>query len=69
MKIKVHRIHAYLGYNIIGNQKQFMCIALLIKEMWGKSMSVIDRTHCINKAILCSVKKFLTALKDKLKQM
>jgi hypothetical protein len=54
MKIKGHRIHAYLDYNIIGNQKQFMCIALVIKEISGMSTSVIDPTHCINKAILCS---------------
>jgi hypothetical protein len=47
-------IHAYLSYNIIAIQKQFMVISSLLKEMSGKSTSVIDSTHCISKAVLCS---------------
>lgn len=53
-----------------------MSIELLIQEMSGKSTFVIDPTHCINRAIYVqevmstlAVKKFLTVLKDKLKQM
>jgi hypothetical protein len=38
-------IHAYLGCNIIG----LMDIAFVIKEMSGKSASVIKSAHCINK--------------------
>jgi hypothetical protein len=74
MKIKGHGIHACLGYNIIGNQKQLMCIALLIKQMSGKSTSVIDPTHCINKALLClgsnvnhSSEKVLNSLEGQIK--
>jgi hypothetical protein len=47
-------IHIYLGYNIVNIQEQIMGIALLIEDMSGKRMSVINCTHCIPKAILCS---------------
>jgi hypothetical protein len=47
-------IHAYLCYNIIAVQVQLICSASLNKEMSGKSISVNDTAHCINKAILCS---------------
>jgi hypothetical protein len=47
-------IHVYLRYNIVNIEEQLMGIALLIEDMSGKSTSVINCTHCIPKAILCS---------------
>jgi hypothetical protein len=43
MKSEVFR--AYLGYNIALILKQLMDIALLIKNMLGRSISIIDSTH------------------------
>jgi hypothetical protein len=37
-------VHAYLGYNIVDIQKYLMGIASLIKEMSGKSASVLHTT-------------------------
>jgi hypothetical protein len=42
---KGHVIHAHLGCNIVGLQKEFMNIASVIKEMSGKSASVICTLH------------------------
>jgi hypothetical protein len=53
--IKIDMIHGYLGYNTIAIHQQLMgIIASLIKELSGKSTSVIYCTHCINKAVLFS---------------
>jgi hypothetical protein len=52
--IKNDVTHANLGYDIIAIQQQFMTIASLIKELSGKSTSVIESTHRINVANLCS---------------
>jgi hypothetical protein len=61
--IKGDVIHAYLGYNIVDIQKQFMGTASLIMKM-------SDYTHCINKRfyaqeeimLTISATKFLTVL-------
>jgi hypothetical protein len=45
--------HACLGNNIVAVPGQLLSTASQIKEMCGKSMSVIDFSHCTNKAILC----------------
>jgi hypothetical protein len=42
----------YLGFEIIAFQTQHMGSASLLNEVSGNSISVIDFTHCINKAIL-----------------
>jgi hypothetical protein len=47
-------IHSYLGCNTVAIQKERMGIASLVKEMSGKSKSLTDSTHFINKAVLCS---------------
>jgi hypothetical protein len=47
---------SHTGYNITAIQKPFMGIPSPIIEMSGKSTSVIDSTHCINKAN-CKVRK------------
>jgi hypothetical protein len=64
--IKGNVIHACLGYNIIAIQEQLMGIASLIKEILGKSISIINSTYCVNRAILCSgnidVKEVLSSL-------
>jgi hypothetical protein len=46
-------VRAYLGYNIVAIQKQLTGIALLTKEMSGKSAPAIYSMHSINKPILC----------------
>jgi hypothetical protein len=46
-------IHGYLGHNIAAIQK-LMGISSLVTEMSGKSTSVLDYTHCINKENVCS---------------
>jgi hypothetical protein len=45
-------IRACLGNNIIAVETQITGTGLLIKEISGKSISIIDSTHGINKAIL-----------------
>jgi hypothetical protein len=52
--IKADVIHTYLCYNIVAIHKQVMDIASLIKEMSGKSISVINSTQHINLKMLCS---------------
>jgi hypothetical protein len=47
-------ICAYLGYNILAIQKQFVGTASAMKKMLWKSTSVTESTHCINKSFLCS---------------
>jgi hypothetical protein len=51
-------IHACLGYNAVAIQTQLMGTEPLTKKMLGntRSISEIDSTHCINKAIACSEK-------------
>jgi hypothetical protein len=46
-------IHAYLVLKATATTKQLRGIASLIEENAGKCTSVIDSTHCINKAVLC----------------
>jgi hypothetical protein len=50
--IKDDMIGTYLGFDIIAVETQCTGNASLINEMSGNSTSVIDFTHCINKAIL-----------------
>jgi hypothetical protein len=57
--------------NIVVIQKQLTVIASLNNKMSGRSASVIDSTHCSNKAIVCHgimtiPVKFLTVLTDRL---
>jgi hypothetical protein len=47
--IKGNVIHEYLSHKIAAVQKQLVGIASLVKAMSGKSTSVSDYTHCINK--------------------
>jgi hypothetical protein len=42
----------YLGYNTVAIRKQLMGISSVVKEMPGKSTSVTDSTHFVNKAVL-----------------
>jgi hypothetical protein len=51
--MKSYVIHAYLGYNIVAVQQITDTISI-IRQMSRWSTSVIDSTHCVNKAILCS---------------
>jgi hypothetical protein len=68
-------IHAYLGFNIVTTQEEFVGIASLIKKISGKtSISATDPTGCINKAIqfsgtndvTISVKELLRVLMGRL---
>jgi hypothetical protein len=43
-----------LGYNIFAIRKQLIGTASLIQRMSGKNTTVVDSTHCIAQAILCS---------------
>jgi hypothetical protein len=51
--IKGDVIHAYLGFNIIANQEQFLGLVIsLTEEIPGKTTeSVTVSTDCINRAI------------------
>jgi hypothetical protein len=50
--IKNYVILEYFGYNNIASQEQV--IASLRKEIGGKAILLIESTHFVNKAILCS---------------
>jgi hypothetical protein len=70
-------IHACLGNNIVAVEIQITGTRLLTKDISGKTTSIIDSTHCIKEQfcahkgmmLTISVKKFLTVLADKLKEV
>jgi hypothetical protein len=44
---------AYLAHNVITISEQLTNTAILIKEISGESLSLIDSTNCIKRVILC----------------
>jgi hypothetical protein len=49
--------------------KQLTGISLLIKAMSRKSLSTINSTHSINKAVLCSVSNDVSSISEALKSL
>jgi hypothetical protein len=52
--IKDYVIHVHLGCNFVAIQGQHIDMASLNKVMSGRSITVTDSTHCINKAVIVS---------------